>query len=603
MIIIQKLRWGNAFSYGDNNEIDFTTDIITQLIAANGSGKSSIAHILQEGLYNKNSKGLKKSDIPNRYISKGYWIKVDLLKDEDQYLVEVDRRTATLKMRLFKNGTDISSHTTTNSFKMLEEIIGLDFKTFSQLIYQSPDSSLQFLTATDTKRKEFFIEILQLEEYVRLFELFKATVAQHSSGAKTLEGSIAAVEKWIKQNTLEDLQEKELLPIEDVSLVEDERGYASLTSRVNTVNRTNTAIQANNKIKAQLMAIDLSKLEAIDATELLSYDTEQGQLGGLQSEKTRVSAYITKLQRVDGDHCPTCEQPVDGTFITNTITDNKSQLVCIGEQIEKISTTIARIRSNNERYKSKQDGFRQRKELSNSIDLSLPEELVNKFDIQEQLSDLAIRISNAKSRVAEITKKNTDIMKHNSRISIFLEQSAKMTADLTEYTAKLAASSSELATLELLKKTFSTNGIIAYKIENQVKDLETLTNDYLSKLSDGRFTIEFVVSGDKLDVHITDNGSVVDIIALSSGELARVNTSTLLAIRGLMSSISKSQINVLFLDEVISVLDDEGRDRLVEILLEETQLNTYLVSHSWTHPLLTKLEVIKTDNISRLEAR
>lgn len=603
MIIIQKLRWGNAFSYGDNNEIDFTTDIITQLIAANGSGKSSIAHILQEGLYNKNSKGLKKSDIPNRYISKGYWIKVDLLKDEDQYLVEVDRKTATLKMKLFKNGADISSHTTTNSFKMLEEIIGLDFKTFSQLIYQSPDSSLQFLTATDTKRKEFFIEILQLEEYVRLFELFKATVAQHSSEAKTLEGSIAAVEKWIKQNTLEDLHEKELLPIEDISLVEDEREYASLTSKVNTVNRTNTAIQTNNKIKAQLTAIDLSKLEAIDATELLSYDAEQVQLGGLQSEKTRVFTYITKLQRVDGDHCPTCEQPVDGTFITSTITDSKSELVRLGEQIEKISTTITRIRSNNERYKSKQDGFRQRKELSNSIDLSLPEELVSKSDIQEQLSDLAIRISNAKSRVAEITKKNTDIMKHNSRISVFLEQSAKMTADLTEYTTKLTASSSELATLELLKKTFSTNGIIAYKIENQVKDLETLTNDYLSKLSDGRFTIEFVVSGDKLDVHITDNGSVVDIIALSSGELARVNTSTLLAIRGLMSSISKSQINVLFLDEVISVLDDEGRDRLVEILLEETQLNTYLVSHSWTHPLLTKLEVIKTDNISRLEAR
>jgi hypothetical protein len=31
------------------------------------------------------------------------------------------------------------------------------------------------------------------------------------------------------------------------------------------------------------------------------------------------------------------------------------------------------------------------------------------------------------------------------------------------------------------------------------------------------------------------------------------------------------------------------------------QLNTYLVSHGWTHPLIAKIEVIKEDNISRLE--
>ena len=96
-------------------------------------------------------------------------------------------------------------------------------------------------------------------------------------------------------------------------------------------------------------------------------------------------------------------------------------------------------------------------------------------------------------------------------------------------------------------------------------------------------------------------GSTVAITALSSGELTRVNTATLIAIRKLMSSISKSRINVLFLDEVINVLDDAGREKLVEILLEEENLNTYVVSHGWTHPLLEKIEVIKENNISRLE--
>jgi DNA repair exonuclease SbcCD ATPase subunit len=142
---------------------------------------------------------------------------------------------------------------------------------------------------------------------------------------------------------------------------------------------------------------------------------------------------------------------------------------------------------------------------------------------------------------------------------------------------------------------------VAYKIENLVKDLEDLVNQYLSELSDGRFGLEFVVSNDKLNVVISDEGRDIDILALSSGELARVNTSTLLAIRKLMSTLSKSRINVLFLDEVIGVLDDEGREKLIEVLLKERSLNTFLVSHGWSHPLLTKINVVKQNKTSRLE--
>lgn len=67
-----------------------------------------------------------------------------------------------------------------------------------------------------------------------------------------------------------------------------------------------------------------------------------------------------------------------------------------------------------------------------------------------------------------------------------------------------------------------------------------------------------------------------------------------------MSSISKSRINILFLDEVINVLDDTGREKLVEVLLTE-ELNTYVVSHGWTHPLLEKIEVVKQGNVSALD--
>ena len=67
MITLKKLVWSNLFSYGENNEINFDDAAITQLIGANGHGKSSIPLVLEEVLFNKNSKGIKKSDILNRY--------------------------------------------------------------------------------------------------------------------------------------------------------------------------------------------------------------------------------------------------------------------------------------------------------------------------------------------------------------------------------------------------------------------------------------------------------------------------------------------------------------------------------------------------------
>ena len=214
---------------------------------------------------------------------------------------------------------------------------------------------------------------------------------------------------------------------------------------------------------------------------------------------------------------------------------------------------------------------------------------------------LAEKIDNEQKELEYIINENESRERHNTRLQVIQEQIGEFKEELKIHENKLEEVKDMLGSIDILKKAFSTNGLLAYKIENLVKDLEELTNEYLAELSDGRFNLQFVVLNDKLNVEIDDNGKAVEILALSAGELARVNTSTLLAIRKLMSSISKSRINVLFLDEVTNVLDEVGKEKMVEILLGEENLNTYIVSHGWTHPLLSKIEVIKENEISRLD--
>lgn len=599
MITLKTLEWSNCFSYGPNNKLDLTSDTVTQILGLNGMGKSSIPLIIEEAIFNKNSKGIKKADIPNRYLKKGYNIKLTFDKDDSEYEIHIDRKAATVKVKLIKNGEDISSHTATNTFKAIEEIVGQDFKTFSQLVYQNTNTSLQFLVATDTNRKKFLIDLLQLEQYVALFELFKEAVKQHAGTVSKIQGQIATVEKWIAQNSLQDTSIKELIPVDDLDLSSDEAEVAKLSLEITNIDKTNRAINKNNQYKELLAAINIEEINAIEAEPTLSYDDEQSQLGGLESEKLRITKSIRNLNSL-GDTCPTCEQSIDPDFKQKLIEGDKASLKSVESKIEEIKKTIDSIKSNNSRYKHKQDSIKEWEELFSSINKTLPSATINKQDLVDELSNLSIRISNARDKLKKITQQNQEVAKHNSRVNVFLEQSDKFQEELAEYSAKLDKELANLNNLELLKKSFSTNGLVAYKIENMVKDLEELTNDYLAELSDGRFTIEFSVMSDKLNVNITDNGNNVDILALSSGELARVNTSTLLALRKLMSSISKSRINVLFLDEVINVLDEAGREKLVEVLLNE-ELNTYIVSHGWSHPLLNKLEVVKEDNISRIE--
>ena len=60
MITLKQLQWNNCFSYGSDNELLLDDNTVTQIIGTNGTGKSSIPLIIEEALYNKNSKGIKK---------------------------------------------------------------------------------------------------------------------------------------------------------------------------------------------------------------------------------------------------------------------------------------------------------------------------------------------------------------------------------------------------------------------------------------------------------------------------------------------------------------------------------------------------------------
>jgi DNA repair exonuclease SbcCD ATPase subunit len=598
MIILKKLKWSNCFSYGVDNVLDLEKDLIVQLVGTNGTGKSSIPLLIEEALFNKNSKGIKKVDIVNRNNKdSGYSISLDFSVDSREYSISVDRKSS-IKVVLICDGEDISSHTATNTFKSIQNVIGMDFKTFSQLVYQSTTSSLQFLTATDTNRKKFLIELLNLDNYLTLFDNFKTAHKEASNEVSEIRGSIETINSWISTNPIKSTTKKKLLETpETPETVISER--ALVQSKLDNILEINSKININNQYKSQLSELSASELtREVEMPEGIGALNEE--FTSLKTIIAQANAVLRKIESL-GDSCPTCLQDIDSDKTEELVDEQRNTVSISTKRKGEVQNLVVNLKKQLQDYTKHQSTIEKFEKLSTLIDNKLPSTTEDKLELEEEINKFTIEISKKQTEIRDISSQNNEITKFNTELDYLVKQVKEFKLKLLAEESKLKKTNDVYANLEVLKKAFSTNGLVAYKIENLVKDLEDLVNQYLAELSDGRFGLEFVVSNDKLNVVISDEGRDIDILALSSGELARVNTSTLLAIRKLMSTLSKSRINVLFLDEVIGVLDDEGREKLIEVLLKEHDLNTFLVSHGWSHPLLSKINVIKEKKTSRLE--
>ena len=599
MITIKELRWSNCFSYGSNNTINFIKAPLTQLVGKNGHGKSSVALILEEILFNKNSKGIKKADILNRYIKdKNYTIELDLERDGNNYTIKSVRGTQQT-VKLLKNGKDISAHTATQTYKIIEEVVGIDHKSFSQIVYQSNAMSLEFLTSPDTARKKFLIEILNLTKYTKASEVFKEISLELGKELSAVQAKVNTIRSWLDKYEKMDLSIKQTVDIEQLDPKLEER-IAELNLEITNIDKTNRKIVQNNTYKQQLSTIDLdfSAIKPIDAQKIKKLQQEQTE--NMKTVKDG-ETFVKKLQNLSGI-CPTCFSEIDSSK-TQELINTKTEEIETARSLAAVALIQANeLEELDKVYKRAVKAQQDFEQLHLLIDESLPNKTLDRNELTNEYDLLVSSIQEVKKRIKQAEEKNSQINTHNSKVDTIRQQLQDMTEELEEYSYQLHLMNERMSILGVLTKTFSTTGLVAYKIECLVKDLEAITNQYLVDLSDGRFQITFKInSSDKLLVIVTDNSRDIDISALSGGEKARVNVATLLAIRKLMQTLSSSRINLLILDETVETLDLEGKEKLVEVLLREEHLNTFLISHGFTHPLLEKINVIKRNNISRIE--
>jgi DNA repair exonuclease SbcCD ATPase subunit len=606
-VILKKLEFSNMFSYGESNSITLNDNRITQLSAANGVGKTSISLILQELLYNKNVKKLNKSDILNKYLESKQWSgTVYFSVGNDEYELTVTRKNNSSTVTMIENGKDISEHKILDTYKKVHSIIGRDFEVFSQLTYQSSTNLLEFLKATDSNRKKFLISLFNLEKYLTIGDEIKVILSTTEKSLTSKNGELKTVTSFLASNTLPEKEVEIEVPKVDESLKDKIKDLEQKISE--QVNTSKNIDKNNNYIKERDSLVFDMSLKNPEFDSALEKQLENA-INIISVSRSKIIDIDAQLKSLDtSDTCYACNQPIDNSKsksladalklekqeYQNTLLNNKSLVEDIQKQKKEFNEAKTAYNSN----LKAQDRFTQ---LSQLIDTSLPTEYPDYKKLSNELEQLKNTYAKQKSENEKAVQYNDSVKIRNAKIDGLVEQIIDFKARQQLLENDILKIQDKISSLTILKKAFSTSGIVAYKLENVAKQLEETINYYLAVLSDGQFQVIFRLTGEKLNIVVVNNGVEASIDSLSGGEFSRVQTSVLLAVRNTLSKIGGNSINLLFLDEITGVLDDPGKERLFELLQDEIGLNVFLISHDYSHPLIPKIEIEKIDNISSIK--
>lgn len=610
-VTLRDLNFEHMFSYGDNNHIQLDKNKITQLTAPNGVGKTSLALILQELLYSKNVKGIKKGDILHRYSDAKEW-KAELFFTvaNHNYRMLVCRKGATSKVTLFQDGIDISEHKIPDTYKLVQKILGnLSFEVFSQLTYQSSEKLLEFLKATDTNRKKFLVKLFNLERYVEIGEEIKKTVVVKEKELNIRQGELQAVENFLNDTIIGEKQELRLVPSIDTSLERDLENILveikSYQQQCKEIDKNNLYIQEQQELAFDLSIIDPEEPQIYGFLVTATVSKLQQEL---YSTKEKLRDFQKDLKKVDlADTCYVCGQNIDNSQAVEMknnldlqITETEEKIKSLNKKLQVAEDIKEEFETAKTAYKRNLEKIKRFEDLQQLINFNLQTEYPNYDRLLNTEKSIKTKLKDQKEAVQEAENYNEEVKKRNNQIDVLTQQKREFLARQQIIQEDIIDQREKVSHLNILKKAFSTTGLIAFRLESLTKELESTINEYLTELSDGQFQIIFRLDGEKLNIIVLDGPEEAPIETVSGGEFSRIQTAILLAIRNLLSKLGGTYINVLFLDEITGVLDEAGKEKLMEILLEEDNLNVFLISHDFTHPLIDTVEIVKEGKISKI---
>jgi DNA repair exonuclease SbcCD ATPase subunit len=545
MIVFEKIKWKNFLSTGNAPiEINLSENKTNLIIGTNGAGKSTILDALTFVLFNKPFRKINKPNLINSVNNSDCVVEINFNIGKRSYKVVRGIKPSVFEIWVDGKMMDQDSETSEQQKYLEQNILRLNFKSFTQIVVLGSSTFVPFMQLTAANRRDIIEDLLDIKIFSTMNSILKDNQKSILDEIRTQE---YAIELLRQKSESQQKLIKELTELSDKSIQQK-------VDKVNELKLVSENIQKEIDFLQEELNVSNKLLEDIK-------DPDK-QLKTLEGYKNNFVSQLKKYSQLreffdNNDSCPTCGQHIDDNFKNEKISKDE-------EKVKEITSALLKLEDKLEQV---QIELNNKKEI-----LKTSTELFNTIQMK------TYEFSKNNSYVETIQKEIEDIKNNNNNIA----KENLVLADITKEGMVVSDSWKQLKKkkqeYEIISYLLKDTGIKSKIIKKYLPIFNQLINKYLQAMD---FYVNFTLDENFNETIKSRHRDEFSYASFSEGEKMRIDLALLFTWREIAKIKNSINTNLLILDEVFdSSLDNAGTDDFLRIVRGvDNDTNIFIISH------------------------
>jgi DNA repair exonuclease SbcCD ATPase subunit len=548
MILFHEIEFENILSVGNTPvTIQLNQNKTTLVHGPNGSGKSTILDALCYGLFGKPFRRINMSQLINSQNGKGLLVSVRFSIGKDEYIVRRGMKPNILEVYKNDKILDANAATKDTQSNLESNILGLNFKSFTQIVILGTSSFIPFMQLPAAGRRECIEDFLDIRIFSAMSVIAKEKLRNLQNEQKTLEYDL---EKEEYKRTLQQQRISEVKTLNDERIKEIESDIEECKKKI-----CSDMIEIDS-IRKRIKPLE-EKVKELNTPSPVKKVEELLDVSGKLSNKIDTASKTITFYS-DNDTCHTCQQ-----YIPSELKDEY-----VSKSSESIREYTVARRSIDEIVKKEREKISQISEMQGLIG-----EL--QYDISRHQDRIKQQEASQQKLVGYLQHANTNETSVDYEFGI-LDGIKKNMDAINE---KLKEATTQTVDHSIVVSLLKDSGIKAHIVKRYIPVINKFVQYYLAKLE---FPIHFTLNEEFDESVHSPLYQDFSYPSFSEGQKSRIDLALLLTWREVARMKNSVSCNLLVLDEVFSSsLDETGKHCLLGILKYEIKnTNVFVVDHS-----------------------
>lgn len=526
---IDSIQFKNFASYGNQiQKLEFDEEFseLFLTLGKNGDGKTTIANAIIYALYGR-VEGVKLGDLPNR-INGELWVKINLKCGNIDVEIERGISPNVFSVKLNNVEFDKAGKKSVQDY-LEEEVYGIPYHVFKNIIILSINDFKSFLTMSNSDKKQIIDKMFG-------FSVLNDMQTQIKEERKLIKNDIVSYELELNQimESIGSVRQKLNTLLEESSQKNKEK-IQDLKTELVELNESAKKLKLNR----DELAISIGNLNE-------EYDDARNEAGKLKHE---IEYLKRKVDLYEGGNCPTCETKLDSDWHTQKLDEFTNQLEDNAEQIKA------------------------QKSLMDSTKYKIDELLKDKKKIDNSVTEIKYSMQTLKNELIKI--KDTSDGDQFDHLKNLVEDFERKEDEKSKISSAL---SNDYQFMEMVENILGEDGVKNLAVKTILPGLNT----NIAAMAATMHLPFYIRFDERFNCIINHLGEEINPMTLSTGERKKADFIIIIAIIKILK-LRFPQLNLLFLDELLSSVDSDGVHNILKILsnvIKENKINTFVINHT-----------------------